>query len=144
MTKTKQFKNLYNLYFQEKVLQKKVHLETSPKIRLYLCSVPCQSHFDFFLSEPAQAPLRSSMTTKVDRIHGESPYLRLPPTIIKKVVRQLRSGIQITTHKHLFKSYENSFYGNEAVTWMTKSGLVPTRQDGFLPPPKTIKKKAYF
>ena len=57
------------------------------------------------------------------------PYVSLPPTHIKALVQKIRSNINVSTHKRKFTKYENSFIGNELVSWLVKSKAVPSRKD---------------
>ena len=56
-----------------------------------------------------------------------SPYLRLPPTRKKELVKLLRTNIYVGNHKYHFKTYENTFVGNQATNYLVQSNLVPKR-----------------
>eukprot|EP01083_Nonionella_stella_P317381 1155339_1 len=58
------------------------------------------------------------------------PYINIPPSHIKALVQKIRSNINLTTHKKKFTKYENSFVGNELVSYLLKSKAVPSRRDG--------------
>jgi len=46
------------------------------------------------------------------------------------LMRQPNTGVQVQTRKWLLKTYPNCFVGSEAVTWLVKNQLSPSRENG--------------
>lgn len=81
--------------------------------------------------EEAKTNLKNAVqaTMSNGQIQIPFPYTQLPPTHIKALVQKIRANLNVTTHKKKFTKYENSFFGNELVSWLVKSKAVPSRND---------------